>query len=55
MVSQFASKATKFTLVKSSENNNSFNIQLVKFKLRINNVDRFLIASGRNIRITRYK
>ena len=53
MVSQFESKATKFTLVKSSENNNSFNIQLVKFKLRINNVDRFLIASGRNIRITK--
>lgn len=53
MVSQFSSKATKFTLVKSSENNSSYNSELVKFKLRINNVDRFLIASGRNIRITK--
>ena len=53
MVSQFSSKATKFTLVKSSENNNSYNIELVKFKLRINNVDKFLIASGRNLRITK--
>ena len=53
MVSQFSSKATKFTLVKSSENNNSFNTEIVKFKLRINNVDKFLIASGRNLRITK--
>ena len=53
MVSQFSSKATYFTMVKSSENNNSRNSEIVKFKLRINNRDRFLIASGRNVRITK--